>query len=110
MTALRPSVEHGVPGHLNAFMLDQDCESTGYGTHARCIVTGSLDGREVTVHVDHNVPHLRGLADPTADQVRKVAMGERRIHGRGRLSLRESVDWLNLNNGHRCTEHRFDVT
>lgn len=104
-------LEHGQHGHLNGYELDTEAECTGRGQHRRCIVYGSPDGSSVTVRAEASETTAH-LPEPTMAQIRKVALGEQRVHDAGRLVFRSVVRWQRKTWDGRpieTSDYEFDV-
>jgi len=89
--------EHGQPGHLNIYQLDQDSVITGFGKHHR-VIAFLPDAEGLHVRVDHK----HGPRVPTESEVLAVARKDQ--GGNGRWNLADSV----TSDDGRCTWLRFD--
>lgn len=94
---------HGVPGQLNACVLDVDSEVTSYGKHNRLRVSGSLNGMSITIDED-----IRDLPMSSEADRQRVSKGYQRLHPRGtKLVYRSHVQWEN--GGHQIISYEYDV-
>lgn len=97
---------HGVPGQLNAFVLDVDSIVTGYGAHNRLVVMGpALGSGERLVYIRED---LRGLPLSTDAQRRTVAgHPAERMHPHGKHLTHVSTSALYEGRNGQCIDHVY---
>ena len=100
---------HGVPGQLNALVLDVDSEVTSYGRHNRLVVFGPsitqpVEGERNVVTVREDV--RPGLPMSTEEDRRRVASGFQRMHPKGTRLVHQSSEPYDGRLG-PCVEHTY---
>lgn len=98
---------HGVEGQLNIRTLDVDSEVTGFGTHNRLVVFGSMDNRTVTLREDVDVdPSL-----PLSAEWQRLSIAHHpshRMHPDGTELVHQSSEAYAAAGG-QCIEHLYRV-
>lgn len=97
---------HGVEGHVNVYVLDQESEITSYGKHNRLIVF--FDRMSGCVEIREDILH--GLPDSTEADRQRVARGYQRMHPKGsKLELLSTFDDESARGRWKCRWYRYAI-
>lgn len=88
--------EHGIEGHLNAYILDHNDSCTGFGKHDR-VVAFVPQGGKMYCRVDFN----HGLGTPTTAEILKAAKKRNGTDQRGKWILESTYE------GETCADYNF---